>query len=267
MRSVASGLHEFGELALQRHVVPHVELFYGCSRQSSEDGDQVQFSLGLISRDFLRREHVGDDRATDRERCDLLAPILDGGAQFEFSRLICHRRSFSISSIGKYRTVHCITIRSECHLYSWVDVICSEKGKVSGSHLNVQVMQQNAAWIESLTIQHGGLPNASVKIAETVGGRDGYHASGIAYSSTGNGQRFPRRFTIRSEKAHQWPVAHSYCLYATGTIPVAIDFALEINSFDVWRCLTQLAELSDNRGVHQMHKQRFTPRPTAWSAL
>ena len=75
------GLHELRELALQRHVVAHVELLDGGARQAGENGDQSQFALGLVDRDFLCRKHVGDLWSMKRNRLDLLAIVLDRIAQ------------------------------------------------------------------------------------------------------------------------------------------------------------------------------------------
>ena len=52
------GLHELGELALQRHVVAHVELFDCGARQAGQHGNQIELPLGLVSRDLLRRQHI-----------------------------------------------------------------------------------------------------------------------------------------------------------------------------------------------------------------
>jgi hypothetical protein len=122
MRSVASGLHEFRELALQRHIVPHVELFDSRPRQSGEDGDKVQFALGLVGRNLLRSEHVSNNRAANGERAYLFAAVLDGGTKFKFSRLTSHYRPFFVASCGKYSTVLFTTIRSKCRQHSWIEM-------------------------------------------------------------------------------------------------------------------------------------------------
>lgn len=70
-------LHALRELALQRHVVAHVELFDRRARQAGENGDQVELALGLVGRNLLSGQHVGDLRSAQRHRGDLLVVVFD----------------------------------------------------------------------------------------------------------------------------------------------------------------------------------------------
>jgi hypothetical protein len=78
-----------------------------------EAGDEVQIALRSVGGDFLRGEHIGNNRTADGERCDFLATVLNGHAQFECSRLTCRLEPLSISSCGKYNTVPFIIARLE----------------------------------------------------------------------------------------------------------------------------------------------------------
>lgn len=77
-------LHEFCELPLQRHVVSHVELLDGGTRQTGKRGDQVEFSLGFIGRDFLSGKHISYDRATNCQRRVCLPVVINRLTQSNF---------------------------------------------------------------------------------------------------------------------------------------------------------------------------------------
>lgn len=82
--------YELCQLALKRYIVSHIKLFDSCARKTSQDSDQIQFALGFVSRNLLRRQHIGDDRSTDLERRDFLTIVLDRLSQLQIIHSVSH---------------------------------------------------------------------------------------------------------------------------------------------------------------------------------
>jgi hypothetical protein len=84
------GLHELRELALQSHVVAHVELFDSGAGQAGQNSDQVQLALRLGSGDLLSGKHVRHDRPSNLEGWDFLAIVFDGLMELNLYRCGSH---------------------------------------------------------------------------------------------------------------------------------------------------------------------------------
>lgn len=155
-----SGFHEFGELALQCHVVSHVELLNGSAWQTGKDCDQVQLTFGLVGRDFLCREHIGHDGAPDGERDNLFATVFEGGIQFKFDRLNFHRRPFSIFGGHKHNVKLLITALSKCHQHSSSAILTRKRIRIFPIASRFRIKGTRAGCTTEMLNAQSGRPGA-----------------------------------------------------------------------------------------------------------